>query len=264
MAVIGPTIIRGVEDSAALIEFYERAYSLAGPEADRYARWRSLSAIGKADHVIELCNRAGVIPAATLDVGCGDGALIGELQRRGFGGRLAGMEISEPAAAIARAGPAAARRSPSSTARRCRSPTAPIELGVLSHVLEHAPRPAGAARRGGARLRHGRLRGAAGGELVGGTPRQAPPRRGDRPPASPQPRGTRERSPPRRGCAWRRSFRTRCRWRCTASSPRRAPRGRKAWAKWSMRAAANRLAPRRRAARCSRSTTPLLCRPPGA
>jgi SAM-dependent methyltransferase len=130
-----------VEDSAALIAFYERAYSLAGPDADRYARWRSISAIGKAEHVIELCERAGIAPATTLDVGCGDGALLAELRRRGFGGRLAGVEISEPAAAIARGAV------PDAEISLFDGVTLPdgdgdYELGILSHVLEHVPRPA--------------------------------------------------------------------------------------------------------------------------
>ncbi len=130
-----------MEDSATLIGFYERAYSHGGPEADVYARWRSLGAVGKADHVIELCRRAELAPASTLDVGCGDGALLAELQRRGFGGRLAGMEISEPAAAIARAALGEARIG------LFDGVSLPLEgdsfeLGVLSHVLEHVPEPA--------------------------------------------------------------------------------------------------------------------------
>jgi SAM-dependent methyltransferase len=134
------TIITGVEDSTGLIGFYERAYSHTGPEADSYARWRALGAVGKADHVVELCRRGGVVPSATLDVGCGDGALLAELRRRGFGGRLAGMEISEPAAEIAR------RALPGIEIGIFdgeRLPVAPgaYGLGIISHVLEHVPEP---------------------------------------------------------------------------------------------------------------------------
>ncbi len=130
-----------VEDSASLIGFYERAYSLGGPQAGVYARWRALSAIGKADHVLALCRDGGLAPASTLDVGCGDGALLAELAHRGFGGRLAGMEISEPAAAIAR------NRSEIAAVGLFDGQTLPLgdgeyELGILSHVLEHVPEPA--------------------------------------------------------------------------------------------------------------------------
>src|SRR5258708_28120884 len=65
-----------------LVGFYDEAYSHRGPEAQLYARWRALGARGKADHVIDLCSRGGVEPASTLEVGCGDGALLAELARR--------------------------------------------------------------------------------------------------------------------------------------------------------------------------------------
>lgn len=130
-----------MEDSASLIGFYERAYSHSGPEADRYARWRALSAVGKGDHVIELCGTAGIAPTETLDVGCGDGALLCELRRRGFGGTLSGAEISAPAAEIARGALPDAEIALFDGARlpfadRSRA------LGILSHVLEHVPEPA--------------------------------------------------------------------------------------------------------------------------
>ena len=100
---IAKTIITAVPDSAELTRFYERAYSHDPAQSALYARWRALGAVGKADHVIPLCRRAGLRPASTLEVGCGDGALLCELRRRGFGGRLAGVEITEAAVAIARA-----------------------------------------------------------------------------------------------------------------------------------------------------------------
>jgi SAM-dependent methyltransferase len=130
-----------VEDSAGLIDFYDRAYSMAGPQAQLYARWRALGAIGKADHVVALCRRAGVQPRTTLDVGCGDGALLAELAGRGFGGRLTGAEISEPAARIASGRPQIG------SVVRFEGRELPFaedshDLGLLSHVLEHVPAPA--------------------------------------------------------------------------------------------------------------------------
>lgn len=128
-----------MEDSAALLAFYERAYSLEGEQAALYARWRALGAIGKADHVVTLCRDARLSPASTLDVGCGDGALLAELGARGFGGRLAGLEISPAAAAIARrdgrleVGLFDGAELPQADAA--------YELGILCHVLEHVPDP---------------------------------------------------------------------------------------------------------------------------
>jgi SAM-dependent methyltransferase len=127
-------------DAAELVRFYDEAYSQDPARSLEYARWRALGAIGKADHVSDLCGRAGIVPARTLEVGCGDGALLCELARRGFGGRLAGVEITEAAVAIARDRPqidAVALYD----GRHLPDPDGAYDLGILSHVLEHVPDP---------------------------------------------------------------------------------------------------------------------------
>ncbi len=136
-----PADIIPVEDPADLVRFYDDAYTRSPAEAAVYTRWRALGAIGKADHVIALCARAGIVPTRTLEVGCGDGALLCELHRRGFGGALSGVEITESAVAIAR------QRSEIDAVdlydgRHLRVPDGAYELGVLSHVLEHVQDPA--------------------------------------------------------------------------------------------------------------------------
>jgi SAM-dependent methyltransferase len=130
-----------VEDQAALVRFYEQAYTQPGDRADLYARWRALGAIGKADHVTLLCARGEVRPQSTLEVGCGDGALLCELHRRGFGGSLAGVEITEAAVRIARERPELDLVELYDGVNLPFSASA-YELGVLSHVLEHVPDPA--------------------------------------------------------------------------------------------------------------------------
>lgn len=130
-----------MEDSAALVQFYDDAYSRAPGEAARAARWRALGAIGKGDHVIALCKQAGLEPASTLEVGCGDGALLCELHRRGFGGLLSGVEITQAAVDIAR------QRAEIDSVELYDGLHLPAadgayELGVLSHVLEHVHDPA--------------------------------------------------------------------------------------------------------------------------
>jgi SAM-dependent methyltransferase len=137
-----------VEDSASLVRFYDHAYSHEPADAAVYARWRALGAVGKADHVIALCERARVCdsrpdghPINTLEVGCGDGALLCELHRRGFGGALSGVEITEAAVAIAR------EREQIDTVDLYDGLHLPAaddayDLGILSHVLEHVPDPA--------------------------------------------------------------------------------------------------------------------------
>jgi SAM-dependent methyltransferase len=140
LPVIVPTIIPGVPDPAELVRFYDDAYSREPGEAALYARWRALGAVGKADHVVGLCERAGIRPRATLEVGCGDGALLSELHRRGFGGRLAGVEITEAAVQIARS-----RAEIDSVelydGQHLPAADRAYDLGVISHVLEHVPDP---------------------------------------------------------------------------------------------------------------------------
>jgi SAM-dependent methyltransferase len=130
-----------VEDSAALVRFYDDAYSRDPADAARAARWRALGAVGKADHVIALCGQEQLAPTRTLEVGCGDGALLCELHRRHFGGVLSGVEITQAAVDIARG------RSEISSVELYDGLHLPAadgayELGVLSHVLEHVHDPA--------------------------------------------------------------------------------------------------------------------------
>jgi SAM-dependent methyltransferase len=125
-----------------LVGFYDESYSHEGQEAQLYARWRALGARGKADHAIELCSRAGVAPASTLEVGCGDGALLAELGGRGFGGSLHGVEITHAAVKIA------SKRAEIDSVelydgQRLKDADGAYELGIVSHVLEHVTDPAG-------------------------------------------------------------------------------------------------------------------------
>ncbi|HEX7609848.1 MAG TPA: class I SAM-dependent methyltransferase [Solirubrobacteraceae bacterium] len=129
-----------MHDTAELVRFYDQGYTRDPAEAELYSRWRALGALGKADHVIRLCEQAGVRPASVLEVGCGDGALLFELHRRGFGERLAGVEITAPAVEIARTRPGI-----DSVAlydgTHLPFAAGAFGLGILSHVLEHVPDP---------------------------------------------------------------------------------------------------------------------------
>jgi SAM-dependent methyltransferase len=129
-----------VPDQADIVAFYEDAYSRDPAEAAVHARWRALCALAKADHVTTLCARAGLAPTSTLEVGCGDGALLCELRRRGFGEQLSGVEIAEAAVAIARARPEIDSVE-LYDGHRLPVVDGAYDLGVLSHVLEHVPDP---------------------------------------------------------------------------------------------------------------------------
>lgn len=128
------------DEDLELARFYEDAYTRDEREAARYSRWRALGAVGKADHVVELCARAGLEPAGVLEIGCGDGALLSELARRGFGEHRAGVEIAQAAVAIARARPGVDRVE-LYDGHRLPFADGAFDVGVLSHVLEHVPDP---------------------------------------------------------------------------------------------------------------------------
>jgi SAM-dependent methyltransferase len=130
------------EHKDRLVEFYDESYAREGEQAQLYARWRALGAKGKADHVMRLCARAGVRPARILDVGCGDGALLSELHRRGFGRSLDGVEITQAAVRIA-----GERAEIDSVelydGEHLEALDGAYDLGIVSHVLEHVLNPAG-------------------------------------------------------------------------------------------------------------------------
>src|ERR687886_2525952 len=87
--------MRGQEHSGSA-DWYDEAYRRAG---ERGARWRELGARGKADHVERLLRTR---PERLVEIGCGDGALLAELDRRGAAGALAGFDVSEEAVRAAR------------------------------------------------------------------------------------------------------------------------------------------------------------------
>jgi len=119
-----------------LAQFYDDAYSHSGAEAEKWARWRALSARGKADHVVALHPAS---PAVVCEVGCGDGALLAELAGRGYGREHVGYEVSPEAARIA--AQRAELRVSSFDGERLPEADGAFDLGVLSHVLEHVPDP---------------------------------------------------------------------------------------------------------------------------
>jgi SAM-dependent methyltransferase len=141
LPVIATTIIPGVYDTTQLVRFYDDAYTQDPADAELYSRWRALGAVGKADHVMRLCRERAIRPESVLEVGCGDGALLCELHRRGLCEQLSGVEITEPAVQIARGRPEIASVAVYD-GEHLPLRSGAFELGILSHVLEHVPEPA--------------------------------------------------------------------------------------------------------------------------
>lgn len=105
--------------------------------------WRELGARDKATNIVTLWEAAGVsTPPRIIDIGCGEGALVSELARRGFGASFLGVEVSASGVQCAR------RRSYPSPAglvqydgARIPCPDRSFDLAVLSHVVEHVESP---------------------------------------------------------------------------------------------------------------------------
>ena len=115
--------------------FYDEAYRRSD---ERHARWRALSARGKADHVVGLCDRARVDARRVVEIGCGDGALLAELRSRGLGSELRGFEVSAEAARMARERGFAVDVF---DGQRLPAGDGSSDLAVLSHVIEHVEQP---------------------------------------------------------------------------------------------------------------------------
>lgn len=110
--------------------------------------WRELSARDKATNVIQLWGRAGENRAPRVaDIGCGEGALIAELAKRGFGAEFVGYEISSSGVETA-ARRAFAKPTTIELYDGNRVPVADgaFDLAVLSHVVEHVENPRGLLR----------------------------------------------------------------------------------------------------------------------
>ncbi len=72
--------------SSSLQNVYDQQYANAD------ARWREIGARQKADDIIKLCQKYDF--KKVLDVGAGDGAVLKELDSRGFAEKLHAVEIS--------------------------------------------------------------------------------------------------------------------------------------------------------------------------
>jgi SAM-dependent methyltransferase len=116
-------------------EFYEAGYAVAD---ERMGRWRAIGARSKAAHVETLCREAGLAPRTVVEIGCGDGAVLAELARRGW--TVDGFELAQNAARRARER-GVARKIETFDGVHVPAETDEYDLAVLSHVLEHVPDP---------------------------------------------------------------------------------------------------------------------------
>ncbi len=112
---------------------YSSAYS------DSEARWRELGAIDKAAHLLELTepHREGI--RSVLEVGCGTGAVLRQLQRAGRGLELNGIEVGTSERAAARESDGI--RFQGYDGASIPFPERSFDLVYATHVLEHVAHP---------------------------------------------------------------------------------------------------------------------------
>lgn len=122
-------------------DFYERCYT-PSPDGEKWARWRALGAVTKSEHVARLLERSHVpYVESVAEIGCGDGAVLEELARRGIGVTRIGMDISSSAVELAggRPGIEAVEQF---DGERIPAADRAYDLVLATHVLEHVPAPA--------------------------------------------------------------------------------------------------------------------------
>ena len=131
---------------AELRAFYEDCYTPGAghgrpSDAARAGGWRALCARGKADHVTDAVRPRGARAQRVLEVGCGDGAILGWLAADRFAPTLDGCESVAGGRRIA-AERRERRRGARDRRRRPPLRSGSYDLGILSHVLEHVHEPA--------------------------------------------------------------------------------------------------------------------------
>jgi SAM-dependent methyltransferase len=108
-----------------------------------HSDWRDLGARYKAANIIDLWTQVGEMgEPQVVEFGCGDGAIIQELARQGFGHSYVGYEISDSGVRQARERMyAKPTRFELFDGTKLPAEDKSFDLAILSHVLEHAEEP---------------------------------------------------------------------------------------------------------------------------
>lgn len=113
--------------------YYEGAYD------QREIRWRQICARDKARNIRGLLGGEAI--GSVLEVGCGTGAVLLELQRTGVGSRHVGIDMADPLIHVDPGLRGHDIELIKTDGERAPFPDASFDLVYASHVIEHVPDP---------------------------------------------------------------------------------------------------------------------------
>jgi SAM-dependent methyltransferase len=120
-------------------ELYEQVYST---HDEKNQRWKALCAEENIRPIDRMLREAQLAPRSVIDVGCGDGAVLAEMSRRGLGSRFVGYEIAPSAVAYVAERPIPGlERVELFDGVRLPEADGAFDLGLLHFVLDQALAP---------------------------------------------------------------------------------------------------------------------------
>jgi SAM-dependent methyltransferase len=118
-----------------LIDNYAHYYD----REDGVLEWRRLGALDKSANIIRLCSR--LQHNHTLDIGCGEGAVLERLATLGFGSQFTGLEISESGVRMVQDKNIRGVEARLFDGYELPFQDKSFDLAILSHVIEHVEYP---------------------------------------------------------------------------------------------------------------------------
>lgn len=110
--------------------------------ASYQVEWLRRGAIQKVDSIETLMARSKIVPDSILELGCGSGAVIGEIQRRGLASNCYGVDFSEDAINLMKSSyPKIYAKTADVTKLPNPFDVDAFDIVVVSHTIEHLEDP---------------------------------------------------------------------------------------------------------------------------